>query len=362
VVRAFGQMMRDKTGFLEFVADARSLVERLCAAERGELVDVRRWLHTLKGNSLLFGLTGLASFCHQLEDDMVERGGDLTEEERQALFARWDGFCARIEQLVGDRTDSRIPVDDADYRALLDALVGGRSRREIAAMVASWKLEPAGERLGRHARQAEVLGKRLGKAPIVVAVDGERLRLPRETLAPFWSAFGHAVRNAVAHGIESPEERRAAGKPPSGHIRLSAHRRSDAIDIEISDDGRGIDWAGVKRKAQRLGLPSATERDLVAALFVDGLSTREETDDVAGRGVGMGALRAACEKVGGSMSVTSQPGAGTTVRFVIPATALASESEALGVGLAQIRANPESIGPRSMSSAGAPAASRATPT
>jgi two-component system chemotaxis sensor kinase CheA len=347
VVRALGQIMRDKAGFIEFVSDARSLVERLCVPERAPLADVKRWLHTLKGNSLMFGLTGLASLCHHLEDEISERGADLSDDERRALLARWEGFCARFEQLLGDRADSRLPVDDVDYKELLDALLGGRPRREIALMVASWKFEPASERLRRHAKQAEALGKRLGKAPIDVSVDAERLRLPREALAPFWSVFGHAVRNAVAHGIESPEERRAAGKTPAGTIRLSAHRRADGIDVEIADDGRGVDWSAVARKAKALGLPSATRQDLVAALFVDGLSTHEATDDVAGRGVGMGALRTACERLGGTMSLVSEPGAGTTARFLLPLELLGNESEMLGARLAHVRSHPDSIGPRS---------------
>jgi two-component system chemotaxis sensor kinase CheA len=346
VLRAFGYIMRDKTGFLEFVSDARVLVERLCADDRAPLVDVKRWLHTLKGNALLCGLTGLASFCHSLEDDLADHGTDLTLAERHALLSHWDNFCTRFEQLLGERTDSRIPIEDADYQALMGAIVGGHPRREIASMVAAWKLESTSERLARHAAQAEALGQRLGKGAIEVSIDADRLRLPREVLAPFWSVFGHAVRNAVAHGIESPEERRAAGKPASGHIRMSAHRSQDEIDIEISDDGRGVDWAAVARKAAAAGLPFATDDDLRAALFVDGLSTREETDHVAGRGVGMGALRAECEKLGGDMTLVSRPGSGTTIRFSIPAEVLGVEAEAMGACVGAIRPGPGSIGPR----------------
>ncbi|HEY4011831.1 MAG TPA: HAMP domain-containing protein [Polyangiaceae bacterium] len=345
VVRAFGHIMRDKTGFLEFVSDARLLVERLCGEERAPLVDVKRWLHTLKGNALLCGLTDLASFCHHLEDNLADSGADLTEEERHTLRSRWDAFCARFEQLLGDRADNRMPIDDADYRALLDAIVDGHPRREIASMVAAWKLESTSERFARHAAHAEALGQRLGKGPIEVSIDADRLRLPREVLAPFWSAFGHAVRNAIAHGIESPEERQAAGKPSAGHLRMSARRANDEIDIEISDDGRGIDWAAVARKASMAGLPCATDGDLHAALFADGLSTRDETDDVAGRGVGMGALRAECEKLRGEVSLVSRPGCGTTLRFSIPTQILGIETETLGARLGPVRPGPGSIGP-----------------
>ena len=346
VLRAFGHIMRDKTGFLEFVSDARLLVERLCTDERAPLIDVKRWLHTLKGNALLCGLTDLASFCHRLEDNLADHGTDLTLEERHALLSHWDGFCTRFEQLLGERADSRIPINDDDYRALMGAIVGGSPRREIASMVAAWKLESTSERLARHAAQAEALGQRLGKGPIEVSIDAERLRLPREVLAPFWSVFGHAVRNAVAHGIEAPDERLAAGKSISGHIRMSAHRTHDEIDIEISDDGRGIDWPAVGRKAGAAGLPFATEQDLYAALFVDGLSTRDETDDVSGRGVGMGALRAECERLGGEMSLVSRPGSGTTLRFSIPARGLGIEAEAMAARVGPVRPGPGSIGPR----------------
>jgi chemotaxis protein histidine kinase CheA len=160
-----------------------------------------------------------------------------------------------------------------------------------------------------------------------VRVAGDLVRLSREAMAPFWAVFGHAVRNAVAHGIESVEERAAAGKSGAGEIALAARHDGAYVVIEVADDGRGIDWTALRARAQAAGLPYETPEELHDALFHDGLSTRDTADDVAGRGIGMGALRAECERLGGRMSVDSAQGAGTRVRFAFPAEAVAENDE-----------------------------------
>ena len=159
---------------------------------------------------------------------------------------------------------------------------------------------------------------------------------------PFWSVFGHAVRNAVAHGLEPEPERVAAHKPPAGALRLSARRVGVRVTIGIADDGRGVNWDAVARKARAAGLPAETSDQLYAALFHDGLSTRDEGDDVAGRGIGMGALRAECEKLGGEMSLISAPGAGTVVGFSFP-IAIVGQADEIGGWLKSIRPGPGSI-------------------
>ena len=346
VVCAFGHIMRDRTGFLEFFDEARFLIDKLCAAERPEVADVKRWLHTLKGNASLFGLTALGSFCHSLEDAMGETGADLSVAQRQALFAHWDAFATRFGALLGDRDEGQLPIDKAEYDALLQALIDGRPRKAIAEMVAAWRLELASYRLTRHAAQAQALALRLGKGAIDVAVDADRLRLSREVLAPFWSAFGHAVRNAVDHGIESQAERDAAGKVARGSIRMSAFRSNGRVTVEIADDGRGVDWRKVTEKAGAAGLPCASEQDLVAALWCDGISTRDEADQISGRGVGMGALRAECEKLGGRMSLVSKAGKGTSIRFVFDADLVGETEETRRAEFATIRLGSGSMASR----------------
>jgi two-component system chemotaxis sensor kinase CheA len=150
-----------------------------------------------------------------------------------------------------------------------------------------------------------------------VSAPGD-VRFERQRWASFWAAFIHPMRNALDHGIEPAEERRQAGKPPQGKLSLSVRGDAQAIQIELSDDGRGIDFDKVREKAKAAGLPHQTEAQLVEALFSEGLSTSDQTTELSGRGMGMSALREAARALGGTVSLQSQRGRGSTLRVRIP--------------------------------------------
>jgi two-component system chemotaxis sensor kinase CheA len=132
------------------------------------------------------------------------------------------------------------------------------------------------------------------------------------------------LRNALDHGIESPEDRRSSGKPEQAEISLNALRHGEHIVIEVSDDGRGIDPGAVRRKAREQSLIGADEaRELsddqaIQLVFAEGLSTAAQVSQVSGRGVGLAAVRATVERLGGGVGIASQPGRGTTVRLTLP--------------------------------------------
>jgi two-component system, chemotaxis family, sensor kinase CheA len=129
----------------------------------------------------------------------------------------------------------------------------------------------------------------------------------------------HLVRNAVSHGIETPAERQAAGKPAAATLRLSASASGETVTIEIADDGRGIDVARVTERAQKAHVPlPAGAIDNVALLELisaPGFSTRDESDRVSGRGFGMNVVRETLQELGGTIQLETEPGTGT--RFII---------------------------------------------
>jgi two-component system chemotaxis sensor kinase CheA len=131
----------------------------------------------------------------------------------------------------------------------------------------------------------------------------------------FWQSMVHVVRNAVDHGLEAKEARSAAGKPEVGRIRLRTRMETACLQVWVEDDGAGIDWERVRQLAHKRGLPSQTHDELVSALLSDGMTTRSEVSHVSGRGVGLSAVRDACTANGGSISVQSQPGRGTSFCF-----------------------------------------------
>jgi two-component system chemotaxis sensor kinase CheA len=317
ILRCFQRLMADRAGFLEFLDEARALVERL--GEGGDdLATEKRLVHTLKGNSGFLGLGRLAKLCHQVEEG-IEEAGFLSEAGRAKLGDWWRGFSARLEGLFDQHRADNVELDEAALKDILEAVLRGRSRGELLRMIQAWRLEPTAQRLARFSEQVERLAMRLGKCEVTAVVDDQGLRLSPDRWRGLWAAMTHAVRNAVDHGLETPEERAASGKSPVASIRLSAREEAGFVVVGVHDDGRGIDWVRVKAKAEARGLAHATHDDLVSALFVDGLSTRDEASETSGRGVGMSALKVAVSELGGHVRVTSTPGVGTSLELFVPA-------------------------------------------
>jgi two-component system chemotaxis sensor kinase CheA len=175
-------------------------------------------------------------------------------------------------------------------------------------------------------RVARDVAGRAGKR-VEVRLEGVELELDRSILDRLADPLAHLVRNAVDHGIEAPEARLAAGKPEVGVVAVSARRVRDAIRIEISDDGRGIDLDAVRARAVAAGMLHADLADdlpaseLAALIFRPGLSTAETVTEVSGHGVGMDAVRTTIESLGGLVELSTQRGRGTTTAIEVPITA-----------------------------------------
>ncbi|HVV85759.1 MAG TPA: ATP-binding protein [Kofleriaceae bacterium] len=317
ILAAIERASRDHDGFVEFVTEAERLVRETMERKDAPLAEERRRVHTLKGNTAMFGVASVSSKCHELEARMEEEQQRPSEDDRRDLGDRWDAYRTQVSSLVGDGRGRALLVDRAELdevlattRAVVDRATFDRMRR--------WRHEPTARRLTRIGELARAMASRLGKPAPEIRVEDHGLRLDSERWAAFWSAFVHAVRNAVDHGLEPALERLAAGKPEAGALTLRTRQSDRGVVIELVDDGRGVDWDAVAARAAQLGVPSATDTDRLAALFVDGLSTRSEPTETSGRGVGMSALRAAAEAMGGTVELSSARGRGTTVAFIIP--------------------------------------------
>ena len=325
ILNVLDRMVGDRAGVLGFIEEAAQLV-RLSVDETTSDVDARRHLHTLKGTAALYGLTTFADVCHSIETN-VEQHGALTMADRALLSERWADVMRKLGSLTGKERLDLVEVERAEIDALATAVSRGAPRADLRRFLEDWTREPTRIRLGRVAEQARALATALDKPGLAVKVEANHLRLSAERWASFWSAFAHVVRNAVDHGIETPEERRLAGKPPEGSLVVRTRLdRSDFV-IELEDDGRGVGWPLVRERAMSRGLPCRTQEDLVEALFTDGLSTKDGVTAISGRGVGMGAVRAACAELGASISLTSVVGEGTTIAIRCPVEAMGKARE-----------------------------------
>jgi two-component system chemotaxis sensor kinase CheA len=226
--------------------------------------------------------------------------------------------------IVIDARAGVIEIGREDFDALRAAIRASVAHSVLDRMASDLRCEPVGVALGRCGAQARELAKRLEKGDLDVVIDARDIRLDPERWKPVWSAFDHAIRNAVDHGIEDETERRMQGKNPSGQLRLSADLENEQLIIALSDDGRGVDWERVRDLARARRLPHHSRADLVNALFTDGLTTRDTATSVSGRGIGLNALKAAVDELDGRIEIESMPGMGTTIRMRFPADARSS--------------------------------------
>jgi two-component system chemotaxis sensor kinase CheA len=193
---------------------------------------------------------------------------------------------------------------------------------------------PVGEIFRRMPFVVRDLARSMGKR-VELQLLGQGTEIDKYVIERMMDPVLHLVRNSVTHGIETPEERIAAGKSPEGILTLSASTAGDVVTIEIADDGRGIDAEAVAARARSVGIPVPAQLDAAALLAIicsPGFSTREESDRGAGRGVGMGVVKTTAEQLSGTVSLETQPGAGTRFTISLPLTLAITDALIVRVG------------------------------
>jgi len=317
VLRVVERAMSDRMGVLEFLQEADDLVAEL-SAPTTTLVAARRALHTLKGNCAMQGIASIAQLSHEIEERLDETAA-FDAADLSALVARWAELREGVLPVLG--SPDAIHLHSSVITSAVSALLAGEQRGKLAERMIRWTLPSVDTAIARLAEHARALAQRLDKGPIDVCCETDGTPLQGERWPAFWSAMTHAVRNAVDHGLEHPDERARQGKPELGSIAMSARMLDDELVIQLADDGRGVDWAAVADKLRRAGQPAETREQLTQGLFLDGISTAQEATTISGRGVGMGALRAAVVDLGGRIEIDSGPGSGTTLSCRFPRTA-----------------------------------------
>ncbi|MCJ2019922.1 chemotaxis protein CheA [Methylobacterium sp. E-065] len=339
---------------------------------------------------------GRLEACARSAMNALRSTGRSSAAERcgQALGSGPDALRAAIEAILSNRTDAATPTDGEEaYGAsdplggdaartlrvdsarvdVLVALVGelvvarnglghlaaqaeagedagtlARAIREADANIGrlsttlhrsaiSLRLTPLSSVFRRFGRQVRDAARGLGK-DVVLVVEGEATEADKGIVENMFEPLLHVVRNAIDHGLEDAANRRQVGKPEAGRIRLKAEQDGDGIVVSVSDDGRGIDPAFIRRRAVERGLlqpePVATMDDAAVTdlIFAPGFSTAESVGALSGRGVGMDAVRAAAARMGGRVSVESRVGLGTTIRLHLPRTIALARIMVVGAG------------------------------
>ena len=336
---------------------------------------IQREVHTLKGDSRMVGFTDVDLVCHKLEDLLgLAREREYRVDEELDLVVTMalrfmtmlvrkragtslagidlPGFVRQIDALLADgrrEQPSRGRVGTQPIPKLEDrALVAGTTRDRLAKTALDLLLETHSERTSKRTRRAWTtlrdlvmspepielepmlskheagaldLARDLGKE-IALAFDVGNIRVAPAIASALDIASLHLVRNAIDHGVESPDVRELDGKPAAAKISVRVRAEGETIRLEISDDGHGIDFPRVRSRAIALGLidaeTSPSTEQLASLLFQPGFSTRKVATEVSGRGIGLDAVSTAVSSVGGRIDITSKTGLGTVWTVTVP--------------------------------------------
>lgn len=240
--------------------------------------------------------------------------------------ARLDALMHLMGEVVVHRSSLEALLRDRDIDAALAAVQElRRSTQALQAEVMNVRMVPVESALMRMPRLVRDLSAKLDK-DVELVISGADTEIDRSVVDALGDPLVHLVRNGLDHGIESPDEREAAGKPRQATLRIGAEHAGGNVVISVADDGRGIDPDKVKARAVERGIltPEAAaaldEQGAVDLVFAAGFSTAEVATDVSGRGVGMDAVRAMCREWGGDVEITSTVGEGSVASIRIPLT------------------------------------------
>lgn len=253
-------------------------------------------------------------------------------------FDKYDDFNVLTRTLVELASDTGEIVEQ--LAGMIDSLA--EESRQVSKITSSLQRTITGMRLlsiemlfRRLQRPIRDAARQTGRKIEVKTIGGE-VQVDRAIIEALYGPLLHLVRNAVSHGIEPVEQRRAAGKPEAGQITLSAVQRHGSVEVCVRDDGRGLDFAAIRRKGVALGLLEPDEEpsreDLAKLIFRPGFSTQARVTDLAGRGVGMDVVAGEVEQLRGTVSVESEDGRGAAFRIALPLAAMIDQVLLLRAG------------------------------
>ena len=242
-------------------------------------------------------------------------------------LARVDRLIDLVGELVINQAMLAERVNEAGLARMSQVAVGldelEQLTREIQDSVMAIRAQPVKSVFQRMPRLAREVAAQVGKS-VRLVTEGEGTEVDKTVIERLSDPLTHMIRNAIDHGLEKPEARRAAGKPEEGQVRLSALHRSGRIVIEISDDGAGINRERVRAIAVEKGLippdSKLTDDETDNLIFLPGFSTAAVVSDISGRGVGMDVVKRSIQALGGRISIASVPGKGSTFTMSLPLT------------------------------------------
>jgi chemosensory pili system protein ChpA (sensor histidine kinase/response regulator) len=334
MIRVRSDLLDALVNFAGEVSIYRSRLEQQVGSFRFNLVELDQTTQRLRDQLRKLEIETEAQILSRYQREAEESGQDFDPLELDR-FSTQQQLSRALAESVSDLMALQSALDDLTRGAETLLLQQSRVSSELQEGLMRTRMVPFDSVvpfLRRLLRQtADVERKRAS-----LRIEGAQGEMDRNLLERMKAPFEHMLRNAVAHGIEAPYERAAAGKPEEGMVRIVVSREATEVVIRVSDDGRGMDRDAIRRKAIERGLmrPDAqlSDRDLFAFVTETGFSTAEKLTQVAGRGVGMDVVANEIRQLGGSLSIDSQRGKGTEFAIRLPFTLAVTQAILVRLG------------------------------
>jgi two-component system, chemotaxis family, sensor kinase CheA len=324
------------SSFQDFTAGLQGHMQEW-SGDPASLQRLYRQLHTAKGDLAQLGMLHAASALHQVESSLSACMGEDTSAE--AIAACLDPLYSRniLEEDIGIITGAlgaqffqekeSLSISLDRLNAIESAVLGAINSSDSKEAIRQFKRIRYGslrQEIAKYDDYLSFIAQSLSKAVSPIQFEGEEPYVDSTRYSGFCKSLVHVLRNSIDHGLELPQERELLGKPQAGAITCSMMGEGGWLTLAIADDGRGLDAALLKRKAIEKGILTQADADQLgdqeafALILADGFSTKEQTSELSGRGVGMAAVLQATEELGGRLEIRSKQGSGTTLLFKLP--------------------------------------------
>ncbi|MFN7824077.1 MAG: ATP-binding protein [Pseudobdellovibrionaceae bacterium] len=316
------KILEHKTRMGRFFAESSELIESLQSPDLSSRTsEILRALHTLKGGFSTFGFSALASSIHEIESHFQAWPADQALSAFRKVKSDFESTQAELTGLLGAhwKNQDSLEISRATVEGFMKTL-----DQQAPALVEFYQetflSRPLPDFFAAFEETVQNLAAQENKSLLPFKYEGEPVKLLTEIYSPLMSSCVHAFRNALDHGIETREERVAVGKLPEGEIRIHAQVVKNWLILEIKDNGRGIHPQKIREKLDKQGFPHEQESDeqVIQHVFDSQFSTKELVTELSGRGVGMDAIRAEAQALGGEASVQSVIGSGTKLTLRVP--------------------------------------------
>ena len=316
------------------VAIYRARLEQQLGGFRGNLIELEATNNRLREQLRKLEIETEAQIIarYQRESDDTDRDFDPLELDR---FSTLQQLTRALSESAADLTNLQASLEEQtrQYETLL--LQQSRVSSDLQEGLMRTRMVPFESLVPRLRRVLRQAGTDTGKQ-VQLKVEGAQGEMDRNVLERMTAPLEHMLRNAVAHGLETPADRVKAGKPAEGAVRVAISREGSEVVITVSDDGRGLDFGAIREKAIQRGLlkpeVKATDEMLAAFILETGFSTAGEVSRLAGRGVGMDVVHNEIRQLGGALSIRSQPGKGSDFQIRLPFTLAVTQAVFVKIG------------------------------